>query len=163
VPKLEASGEDSSALSVRRLLQQHSERDACASCHRLFDPYGLALEAYDAIGLHRSAYADGTLVDASAVLPVSETRPEGVPVTGLEDLARAIASDPQFGECLAEKLLTYGLGRPVTPTDQPYLQQAQRDWAAQGLVPSVRRLIRTLVLTEPFRFRRGESEPMTSP
>ena len=46
--------------------------------------------------------------------------------------------------------------RPVTVSDQPYLEQAQRDWLAGGETPSIHRLINTLVLTEPFRLRRGE-------
>jgi hypothetical protein len=155
VPKLEAGGEDSSVLSVRELLERHREDATCAACHALFDPYGLALEEYDAIGQYRAVYADGTRVDASAALPPSQAHPEGRAFVGLEGLASVIAGDPQFGKCLAQKLLTYGLGRPVTSTDEPYLQQAHRDWSAPGQVPSIRRLIRTLVLTVPFRFRRG--------
>jgi hypothetical protein len=84
-------------------------------------------------------------------------------VIGLEDLAAAIAADPQFGRCLTEKMLTYGLGRTITPADQPYLEQVGAVWAAPGEVPSLRRLIRTLVLSEPFRFRRGEGAPGSEP
>jgi len=158
VPSLEDSDQDSSARSVRELLDQHRRDEQCAGCHSLFDPYGLALEEYDAIGRYRSVYDDGTAVDASAVLEASESYPEGVAFTGLEGLAGVVASDPQFGRCFAEKLLTYGLGRPVTANDQPYLEQAQRDWSAPTEVPSIRRMIRTLVLSEPFRFRRGEAD-----
>jgi hypothetical protein len=162
VPKLEDTGEDTSALSVRQILERHRQSPDCAACHALFDPYGLALEEFDAIGQYRSTYADGTSVDASAVLPASQAHPDGLAFTGLEGLARVVASEPRFGQCLAEKLLTYGLGRPVTASDQPYLRQAYRDWSDAGQVPSIRRLIRTLVLTEPFRFRRG-SEPGAQP
>jgi hypothetical protein len=163
VPKLEDSGQDSSALSVRELLEQHRSNDECAGCHSLFDPYGLALEEYDPIGRYRSTYADGTAVDSSAALQESDSYPEGVAFTGLDGLARVVASDAQFGRCFAEKLLTYALGRPVTASDRPYLEQAERDWAAPTQVPSVRRLIHTLVSTEPFRFRRGEVEPGGKP
>jgi hypothetical protein len=121
----------------------------------VFDAYGLALEHYDAIGQYRSVYADGTPVDASFQLPASVAHPEGQALTGLDGLAGAVASDPDFGSCLAEKLLSYGLGRLVTAADAPYLEQAERDWTAPGEIPSVRRLIRTLILSEPFRFRRG--------
>lgn len=159
VPKLEDDGSDSSALSVRELLEKHRESDECAGCHSLFDPYGLALEEYDAIGKYRSAYADGTPVDATAVLE-SDEHPEGLSFTGLEGLAEVVGSDPQFGKCLVQKLLTYGLGRPVTPTDAPYVEQAFRDWSATQEVPSIHRLIRTLVLSDVFRLRRGESEAM---
>ncbi len=163
VPELERGGVDTSVLSVRQILEQHSQIPACAGCHALFDPYGLALEEYDAIGQYRSAYADGTKVDASALLTTSEEYPEGLAFTGLRGLAHVIATDPQFGKCFAEKLLTYGLGRTITPADRPYLEQAQLSWTAPGEVPSIRRLIHTLVSSEPFRFRRGEGDPRTQP
>lgn len=163
VPKLEEDGADSATLSVRQILEQHSQIPACAGCHALFDPYGLALEEYDAIGQYRSAYADGTPVDASAVLPASEAHPDGLAFTGLAGLSRTVASDPQFGKCFAEKLFTYGLGRTMAPTDQPYVEQARLNWTAPGEVPSMRRLIREFVLSEPFRFRRGEGNPGSKP
>jgi hypothetical protein len=163
VPKLEADGIDPSQLTVREILKQHSENPACAGCHALFDPYGLALEQFDAVGHYRTTYADGTLVDASARLPASDAHPDGLHFVGLEGLATVVAADPQFGKCLAEKLLTYGLGRPVVESDQPYLEQAQREWLAPGQISSIRRLIHWLVSTEAFRFRRGESKPMEQP
>jgi hypothetical protein len=159
VPKLDDEGQDSSALSVRELLARHRQSDECAGCHSLFDPYGLALEEYDAVGKYRSVYADGTPVDATAILQ-SDGYPEGLSFAGLEGLANVVASDPQFGKCLSEKLLTYGLGRPVTASDAPYLEQIFRTWTAPNEVPSIRRLIRTLVLSDVFRLRRGESEAM---
>jgi hypothetical protein len=163
VPKLEADGIDPSQLNVREILRQHSENPACAGCHALFDPYGLALEEFDAVGHYRTTYADGTPVDASAWLPASDAHPDGLRFVGLEGLATTVAADPAFGKCLAEKLLTYGLGRPVVESDQPYLEQAQREWLAPGQIPSIRRLIHLLVSTEAFRFRRGESMPMEQP
>ena len=163
VPKLEEGGIDPSKLNVRQILEQHSQNPSCAGCHVQFDPYGLALEEYDAIGQYRTTYADGTPVNASAVLPASDAHPDGISVTGLEGLAAAVAEDPQFGKCLAEKLLTYGLGRPVTASDQPYLEQAQREWLAPDQIPSIRRLIHSLVSTEAFRFRRGESKLTDQP
>jgi hypothetical protein len=163
VPKLEDDGQDTSALSVREVLERHRQNAECARCHSLFDPYGLALEEYDAIGQYRQAYANGTAVDASAVLPASDGHPEGLPFTGLEGLAQVVAKDPQFGRCVAEKLLTYGLGRPVASTDRPYLERVQREWLAPGQVPSLRRLIQALVSIEPFRLRRGEADPRVQP
>jgi len=163
VPKLEDGGVDTSTLDVRQLLELHSRDPRCKGCHAEFDPYGLALEEYDAIGLHRTAYSDGTPVDATAVLPPSDTYPEGVELKGLDGLSRVVASDPRFGACLAEKLLTYGLGRPVLETDRPYLARVQADWLAPGEIPSIRRLVRTLVLSEPFRYRHGEGPRKAEP
>ena len=121
-------------------------------------PWRLALEEYDAIGQFRSEYPDGSVVDASGVLPASDEFPDGQTIVGLDGLANAVASNPRFGQCLAKKLFVYGLGRVVTPTDEPYLNQIQQDWVAPGEIPTIRRLIRTLALSEPFRFRRGGAD-----
>ncbi len=157
VPKL-PEGQDASALNVRQALELHRQNPTCAACHELFDAYGLALEEYDAIGQHRSEYPDGTPVEASGTLPGSAEDSEGRVVQGLDGLASAVATDPQFARCLTEKLFTYGLGRLVTAGDAPYLEQVEREWAAAGEIPSVRRLIRTLIESKPFRFRRGDSQ-----
>jgi hypothetical protein len=115
----------------------------------------LALEEYDAIGVYRATYEDGAPVDASVTLPPSDAHPEGLAVTGLNELAQALSTDPRFGACVAKKLLTYGLGRTITASDEPHLQQAQREWLTEGQSPSLRRLIHALVSTEAFRARRG--------
>jgi hypothetical protein len=163
VPKLEDTGLDLSKLNLRELLEQHSQAPSCRGCHALFDPYGFPLEEYDAIGQYRTTYPDGSLVDASATLPPSEEHPDGIPVAGLEDLSRAVAADPNLGKCVGKKLLTYGLGRPLSASDEPFLEQAQRDWLAAGQTPSLRRLIQALVATEAFRFRRGGPDTPEQP
>jgi hypothetical protein len=142
-------------LDLRQRLEQHRRDRACASCHAVFDPYGLALEEYDAIGVYRSTYEDGTLIDPAVVLPASELHPEGVPVSGLPALASELGDDPRLGHCLAEKLLTYGLGRPLRGDDAPHLERAEQAWRTSGETPSVRRLIQALVLSDAFRQRRG--------
>ena len=120
------------------------------------------MEAFDAIGQPRTVYADGTPVDTAATLPPSDAHPEGLAFTGLQGLSQVVASDPRFGECLAEKLLTYGLGRPVTTSDAPALPSALGEWLAPGSTPTIRRLLHALVATDAFRFRRGEG-PTESP
>ena len=65
----------SATVNVRESLEKHRQNPGCAACHALFDPYGLALEHYDAIGHFRAAYEDGAPVDASATLPPSRRTP----------------------------------------------------------------------------------------
>lgn len=157
IPPLEGDGQTSEPppLDIRERLEQHRREPTCAVCHKLFDPYGLALEAYDPIGTYRSTYDDGTVIDTSTTLPASELHPEGVSVVGLDGLAQELASDPRLGDCLAQKLLTYGLGRLIGPDDAPHLAQAEQAWLGPGETPSVRRLIQALVATDDFRLRRG--------
>ncbi len=138
--------------NVRLTLSEHRENPSCAGCHAAFDPYGLSLEHFDAIGKYRTNYVDGTPVDASADL-------EDVSFSGLEGLADTVTADPQFSRCLPEFLLNYGLGRPITETDKPYLDAVHDEWMQE--TPSIRRLLHTLVLSEPFRYRRGAASSST--
>jgi hypothetical protein len=166
VPTLDGDqpGADGGALvNIRESLEQHRQNPGCAGCHRLFDPYGLALEQYDAIGLFRAAYDDGALVDASAMLPASASHPDGQVVEGLDELSQAVSADPGFGACLARKLLTYGLGRTMTASDDRHLEQARGEWLDPGQTPSIGRLIHALVSTQAFRSRRGGDEGGTQP
>lgn len=155
IPKLENQapdgGADPATLDVRQLLEAHRTRADCAACHALIDGYGLALERYDGIGLYRTSYGDGSAIDDASTLV------DGRVVQGLEGLADVVSGDPRLGACLARKLLTYGLGRTLTTSDEPHLQRALDAWLAPGQVPSLRRLIHGLIASEAFRYRRGEN------
>ena len=124
-------------VNIRESLEQHRQNPGCAVCHTLFDPYGLALEQYDAIGLFRAAYDDGATVDASAMLPASASHPDGQVIEGLDELSQAVSADPGFAACLARKLLTYGLGRTMTASDDRHLEQARREWLDPGRPPAL--------------------------
>lgn len=162
VPKLDGdqAGADggSATFDVRTRLLMHRQDPNCAGCHALFDAYGLALEHYDSLGLFRSKYDDGTPIDTSVMLPPSPSHPDQQAVDGLDGLSAAISADPRFGECLARKLLTYGLGRTMTASDDPHLQQAVAQWLEPSQTPSVGRLIHALASTPAFLARRGGDE-----
>lgn len=153
VAKLEASsGASEGMLNVRQTLDLHRQDPACSSCHAVFDPYGLALEAFDAVGQYRTHYADGSPVDATATLP------SGQSFSGLSGVSEVVATDPRFGECLARKLLTYGLGRPLETSDEESLRLAVERWHAPGSeAESIRRLLHELVLSSAFRSHLTES------
>ncbi|HIA61346.1 MAG TPA: DUF1588 domain-containing protein, partial [Planctomycetaceae bacterium] len=54
VPDLDESNPEFARLSVREQLEVHRNKESCASCHRGIDPWGIALEHYDAIGKFRT-------------------------------------------------------------------------------------------------------------
>ena len=86
---------------------------------------------------------------------VTDGRPEdGVTLSGLAGVADNVSKNAAFSSCVAEKLFTYGLGRLVGESDKTYLTEISAKWASDA--PNLRTLIRTLVLAEPFRYRRGE-------
>jgi hypothetical protein len=79
----------------------------CNGCHLGFDPYGLTMEKFDAIGRYREAYPDGTRIDSSVTLPQDL---DGISVQGVTDMADALASNPIFASCMTEKLIGYAIG-----------------------------------------------------
>jgi len=155
VPKLEAKGDTTNA-NVRTVLEAHRANPACAACHALFDPFGLALEQYDGIGEFRTNYNDAmkSVIDPSTDLAgVKFSGIEGA--MGLPGVADIVSQDPKFATCIPQKMLQYSLGRPLTETDTPYLDVVDKAWLADPTKASIGALVHGLVSTETFRFRRG--------
>ena len=90
----------------------------CADCHRHFDPYGLALSSYDAIGRIRTLDERGHVVDATARLP-----PElgAVTVRNAVELARLLARSPIFTNTMAWAGLQYAMVDYSMPVERPSL------------------------------------------
>jgi hypothetical protein len=153
VPELEgdSGGADAESLNVRERLAMHRENPACAGCHTTLDPIGLGLESFDAIGRHRTSYTGGDPIDATGELPSGER------FDGLLELSALLADDPRLSECVTEKLVTYALSRKLVDSDQPHLDELRQGFVAGG--SSLRGLLRAIVLSEPFRYRRGEPAP----
>jgi hypothetical protein len=136
-------------LSERQLIAMHSENAACAKCHRRIDPFGFALEEFDAIGRLRTADASGKPLDTKATLP------DGAMLDG-EESVRAYLLGPrreQFVRVFCRKLLGYALGRGVQLSDQPLLDEMAARLAADGYRVSV--AIDAIVTSPQFRMIRG--------
>jgi mono/diheme cytochrome c family protein len=144
VPALEENTV-SASLPIRQRLAQHRANPACASCHKLMDPVGFSLENYDAVGRWRSL-DDGRPVDASGGMPDGSTF-EGV--DGLE--AGLLARPEMFVHTLAEKLLTFALGRGVDYYDGPAVREVVRKARAADFRTSD--LVVAVVTSTPFRMR----------
>jgi hypothetical protein len=113
VPELGDSPAD-----LRDQLSEHVSNPACASCHAGIDPYGLALEHYDAVGAWRDVYDSGRPVDATTALP------SGHAVSGADDLFVALQADPAVAACVAEHLFTWSLGHRPADEDVVITQMA---------------------------------------
>jgi mono/diheme cytochrome c family protein len=112
--------------SLRQRLEQHRASPACASCHRLIDPIGLALENFDHTGKWRT-------MDGKAPVDASAQMADGTRVDGPDSLRRALlARSDVFVMVMAEKMLTYATGRAMRPEDMPAVRRVARDMAAQG-------------------------------
>ncbi len=145
VPELEAEA-GSSAGGLRAALERHRANPACAVCHARLDPLGFALENFDAVGAWR-AEEDGVAVDASGALP------DGTLVAGPGGLREVLLDRRQeFVEALAEKLLTYAIGRGLDPRDRPAVREIRRRVESNGYRFSA--LVAAVVDSVPFSMRR---------
>jgi hypothetical protein len=142
VPKLEVGGKDLDNGNIRQILTEHRVRPDCAGCHGLFDPFGLALEQFDAVGRYREKYGDGSSIDASASLGTTA-------FTGLSGAADVVTATPDFNACVAHKMFVFGLGRTTSGDDKGWIEQIEGKWESGEL--TLRRLMEQLVLSVPFR------------
>ena len=139
------------ARSVRERLEQHRANPVCASCHKIMDPLGFALENFDGIGRWRRVSEAGTPIDASGTLS------DGTEVDGPAALRKAFVSRGEnFLTTVTEKLLTYAIGRGVESFDGPAVRQIV-DYASQEKYRWAS-LITGIVQSTPFQMRRS-AEP----
>ena len=148
VPALKENTEGVKPLTVRDRLEQHRRVEPCASCHKIMDPLGFALESFDAVGARR--LRDGAYpIDASGQLY------DGTKVDGPVSLRRALVDRSDvFVRNFTQNLLTYALGRGVEYYDMPAVRLIARNAAAnQNRFSS---LVLGIVNSVPFQMRRAE-------
>jgi hypothetical protein len=116
VPALAEAGEIVGPRSVRQRMEEHRKNPACASCHRVIDPIGFALENYDPTGAWRNT-DNGAKIDASGRLF------DGTPLNGPVDLRNGVLKHKEaFLNTFAENLYAYGLGRIPDYRDFPEIR-----------------------------------------
>jgi hypothetical protein len=144
-PFNEHANRDGKVLTMRERMEEHRANPACASCHKLMDPLGLALENYDAVGAWR-AKDGGVPIDASTQLA------DGTPVDGPAGLRAALVRRPDaFVSTMTEKLLIYALGRGLEYYDMPTVRGIVKDSASRNYRFSS--LILGIVKSTPFQMR----------
>lgn len=138
-------------LSMRRITELHSTVPECASCHRRIDPFGFALEQYDAIGRFQVTDGAGRPVDASAKLSWrDDSEFEGI--AGLRDYLLTRRRE-DFVRTFCRKLLGYSLGRSVTLSDHPLIDIMQERLAAASYRFSA--ALETVLTSRQFLERRA--------
>ena len=113
VPELEETKTAGANATLREQLVLHRENAACASCHRVMDQLGFGLEEFDAVGRFR--INDGEQkVDASGELP------GGRDFSGAVQLCQVLATSEReaFVRTATARLMTFALGRELSPTDR---------------------------------------------
>ena len=134
--------------TLRQQMEQHRANPACAGCHAKLDPLGFGLENFDGVGTWRDA--DNKIkVDATGVLP------DGATFDGPAALRRVLlAKADLFRRCLAEKLMTYGLGRGLEYYDKCVLDEVGAKCRADGDKFSA--LVLAVVESDAFQKRAGK-------
>ena len=147
VPELEKS-----ALSgtLRQRMEQHRANPACASCHKLMDPLGFALENYDAVGMWRTR-------DGNDKIESTGSLPDGKEVQGAGELIAhlRVAGADKFARCLTEKMLTFAIGRGLEYYDKCAVDKIVSKLKTDDYRFST--LVSQIVLSDPF-MRYGERE-----
>ena len=129
--------------TMRERMAMHHVSPSCSSCHSLFEPIGLSLENFDGVGAWRLK-DEGQPIDPAGVLA------DGTKIDGVASLRNLVtANSEMFMRVLAEKLLTYGLGRGVEPQDMPLVRSIVRDAAAGDYRFST--LVLGVVRSAPFQ------------
>lgn len=137
-------------LTVRQRLELHRKDAVCASCHAKLDPYGLALENYDAIGQWRDrANGEGFRGPNAPPLDVSGVFLDGTRFTNLKEYKAALlARKDKFARAFSTKMLTYALCRPVGYADRALLDSLTDELKRNEY--RLQPLIHAIVASEPF-------------
>jgi hypothetical protein len=149
VPELDSDGVGNAA-TLRERMERHRTDPTCAACHSKMDPLGFGLENFDAIGRYRET--EGTLpIDTSGTLP------NGVSFDGPDSMKRALLEQRRdIARNLAEKMLTFALGRGVERYDRSAVEELVASMESRQYRIST--LVEEICWSMPFRMRRLEGD-----
>ncbi len=109
-------------VTVREALERHRSDPTCASCHTFLDVLGMGFERFDGVGRRR----------ADEVLDTLGELPDGTTFEDADELARVI-DEERFVACVAQKLFTYSMGRPLAgDLEREELTRIARDVTREG-------------------------------
>src|SRR5579863_4014373 len=153
VPPLEDSKGENKVMTLREQMTMHRKNEPCASCHKLMDPIGFALENFDADGGYRTMQGGegGVPLDTSVVLW------DGTKVDGPIELRQHLMHySPQFVRMIVEKLMTFGIGRGMEYQDMPMIRSIVRD--ADKDNDRFISVLMGIIRSDPFQMRTKEAE-----
>jgi hypothetical protein len=109
--------------TLRARMEAHRTNPNCASCHKIFEPMGLAMENFDAVGMWRTEDA-GQPIDPTGVTN------DGTHLDGVKSLREfTLRNGDLFAQSVTQKLLTYAIGRGVEHEDMPLVRSITRNAA----------------------------------
>ena len=127
VPEIDLADPEIAKLTLKQRIENHRDSPACMSCHAKIDPWGIAFEEYDAVGLWRTE-VQGKPVDSVSYL-FNRQKLDGV--DGLKRFLLENRQD-QFVRAMVHKLTTFALGRPLAFTDRAAIDEITAAARQQG-------------------------------
>ncbi|MBI4582892.1 MAG: DUF1592 domain-containing protein [Planctomycetes bacterium] len=148
VPELSEKAEAVQSGSLRQRMEAHRANPSCAVCHLEMDAIGFGFENFNAVGAWRTR-------DGKFPIDPAGTLPGGRSFKGPAELKAILKGNSEaFSRCLAEKMLTYALGRGLEYYDKCHIDQIVAALARNSHRFSS--LILGIVKTDAFQMRRGE-------
>lgn len=135
--------------TTRERFAQHTEDEACASCHQYIDPVGFAFENYDGLGRWRDT-ENGRPVDASGAITLTDDPELAGPVANAVEMSQRLVSAREVPHCIARQWFRYGLGRGETESDVGTIERLGEVLADTG---DFEEMLVAFVRSEPFRTR----------
>jgi len=156
VPNLDADDTSLASLSLKERLVQHRENEACANCHRGIDPWGIALEHFDAVGAYRDEIAiksDGGGQTSAVPVDAQAQLPRGQTIHGHAELKKYLLDQEsdRFASSLVKRLLSYALGRSIEFTDGPTIDRLSDQFRRDNY--RLKSLVRHVVGSDVFATR----------
>lgn len=137
--------------TIREMLSKHRDIESCRNCHQKIDPWGFGLEHFDAVGVFRKQYPNGSGIDAKGSVPWYD-------FDGAEEMKLALlARSDQFHRALTEKLYTYALGHPLTFAERLVADDLAETIHKRG--KGLRDLIVEICMSPLFRGEYNHSQP----
>ena len=146
VPQVDLTDPEILKMTLKERIENHRNQPACASCHSRIDPWGIAFENYDALGVFRTNIRNRP-VEANSELFNHQK------LAGMEGLKRylLIERQDQFAEAMVHKLTSYALGRPLTLGDRVDIENLTAQLRRQN--DRLSDLIQLIVSSDIFNFK----------
>ncbi len=127
VPEVDLTDPKILQMTLKERIADHRNKPACYSCHSRIDPWGIAFENYDALGVYRTRVGNKPVDATSRLFNQQE-------LSGILGLKRYLLQDrqDQFARAMVSKLAAYALGRSLTFSDHTELEEITRRFRERG-------------------------------
>lgn len=113
-------------MGQREFVEELHVSEDCAVCHELMDPFGFALEHFDAVGRYRDTEGPHA-IDASGYMVGVEASGE---FDGLVELAESLSDLPETSACFVRRFYEYSSGAEIGSAHACALHELENEFEA---------------------------------